>query len=50
MGWSELQALFHEKRIDSTTYVFADGLPDWTPASHIDLSGREPQSDPMALS
>ena len=50
MGWSELQALFHEKRIDSTTYVFADSLPDWTPASHIDLSGREPQSDPMALS
>jgi len=42
VDWSQLQALFREMRIDTGTYVFTDGLSDWTLAQNLDMSGAEP--------
>ena len=42
VDWPSLQRLFAEGQLAPDTFLFSDGLTDWTPASNIDLSGTEP--------
>jgi hypothetical protein len=40
--WAELQALFRTARLNGDTYVFTEGMPNWTPFSSVDVAGSEP--------
>lgn len=40
--WPSLQALFADARLPGGTYIFTEGLPNWTQANLFDLRGPEP--------
>jgi len=42
VDWPQLQTLFSGMHIDGDTYVFTEGLSDWTLVSTLDMHGQEP--------
>ncbi|KAL1496602.1 hypothetical protein AB1Y20_014206 [Prymnesium parvum] len=41
--WEELQQLFSASRLNGSSYVFTEGMTDWTPASNLNITGAEPK-------
>jgi len=37
VSWAELQAMFLDARLTSASYIFTEGMSNWTPASSFDI-------------
>lgn len=42
VGWCDVQAMVQKNQLSGDSYVFTEGMPDWTQVADIEVSGPEP--------